>query len=376
VDYTKGDFEGTTILNFPLGPVEDNVDPQNFPPSVWLSQGSFSTDTPAPSTDPILMAVITFTTHAPGLTGFSFYVGTQDIQNPSVGTYFSEGYDDQSGNPILPSGAPYFFGHSYIEQTIVSFDYLWDGSAGDGVWDTADNWTPSGVPGAANHAAIPGGLLSYPTIDGTFAVYTLSVAPGAMLTIDAMGDLSAQVVENYGEIVLQKDVDGATGFHIGDGSGGTSYYGLDIDATGMGTTMVSIGGHQECTSIEPGETANRCYEITPANSVSADVTFYFAKSEADGIDSDHSPAVWHWSTGTMTWTIAGTPGAFTDMGDVFSLQMTGVSDWSPFVIKRTSASMPTVVSMAGFFARGGLIFALVVFGMAAVGAVYVLRKRR
>lgn len=56
----------------------------------------------------------------------------------------------------------------------------WNGSAGDGDWSTAKNWTPNTVPTATTDATIPfilgGGKMSYPTVSrGIAQVRTLSI---------------------------------------------------------------------------------------------------------------------------------------------------------------------------------------------------------
>ena len=35
-------------------------------------------------------------------------------------------------------------------------DYTWNGSAGDNLWDTAENWTPNGIPATGDQVTLNG----------------------------------------------------------------------------------------------------------------------------------------------------------------------------------------------------------------------------
>ena len=35
-------------------------------------------------------------------------------------------------------------------------NYTWNGSAGDGLWNTQENWTPNGIPGEGDQVTLSG----------------------------------------------------------------------------------------------------------------------------------------------------------------------------------------------------------------------------
>lgn len=66
-------------------------------------------------------------------------------------------------------------------STIDWPEKTWDGSESS-LWSTADNWTPSGVPGAGERAVIPSGLTHYPYFNGSFSVGSIVVKSGGVVT--------------------------------------------------------------------------------------------------------------------------------------------------------------------------------------------------
>ena len=55
-------------------------------------------------------------------------------------------------------------------------DYTWNGSAGDGLWDTAANWTPTGIPGTNDQVTLNG--TENITLSGTVTVKFLYIFTG------------------------------------------------------------------------------------------------------------------------------------------------------------------------------------------------------
>ena len=65
----------------------------------------------------------------------------------------------------------------------------WTGSAGDGVWGTAANWAPSGVPGAGDQASIPSGatvqVQSGHSVGSVESAGSLQLTSGSLSVSDA-----------------------------------------------------------------------------------------------------------------------------------------------------------------------------------------------
>jgi len=118
--------------------------------------------------------------------------------------------------------------------------------------------------------------------------------------------------------------------------------------------VVSIKGNQDCTTV-PGEAVRRCFDIAPATASgrNATITFFFAGSEIPaGQDCDDLNA-YRWDGGTWQ---ALTPGTRACGGDPQSLQVTGVTTFSKFVLKETA---PNAVVLRTFGVRtmDGLVYA-------------------
>lgn len=259
------------------------------------------------------------------------------------------------------------------EQSLIR-RHMWTGAV-DTDWDTAGNWTPNDVPGLNYAVEIPGGLSHYPVLQSAVSVYSLTVDAGGSLEVPDGQTLQADMVSNYGDLVLWKDVaDGvAADFHIYDSGMSVSYYGVVITSTGaMNATSVTIKGHQDCTSQdEPGDTADRCYDVAPDQApTSADIRFYYLADELDG----QVPAamnVWHWNSGTLTWTVAGTASPGGSAPDYY-VDVAGVTAFSPFVLKSGTIT-PTHVKLQGVQAVGGWI---TLSGVALVAAAWILHRKR
>ena len=87
----------------------------------------------------------------------------------------------------------------------------------------------------------------------------------------------AGTLTNNGTLQQTQTVGSNTDFlKIGNGSGGFSYYGVNIaNGSGLGSTTVSVSGNQIC-SLANGYPVRRCFVIDPATTASADVTFYYS----------------------------------------------------------------------------------------------------
>ncbi|MFH1228788.1 MAG: hypothetical protein V1701_12940, partial [Planctomycetota bacterium] len=76
----------------------------------------------------------------------------------------------------------FFWYNDDLNDLLCNAPRLWNGNSST-AWDTAGNWTPSGIPAATDDVYIPGGLVNYPTVGGNPSnCLNLTVANGASVT--------------------------------------------------------------------------------------------------------------------------------------------------------------------------------------------------
>jgi hypothetical protein len=326
--------------------------------AVWLDDSNWNTNN-AGSAQPYLLGVITFTAQTVGSSNFIVRVNTQNPEN-----------DSNYADIVTASPGVFWIPATINVEQVTVADYRWTGAA-DRVWSNSTNWYPVSTPGAAHAVVIPGGLSTYPLLDASASVATLTIAAGGQLEIPAAYQLTANSVTNDGRLTLWQDVlNGVqTDFHLYNSTMGVSYYGVEITANGaMNATSVLIKGHQDCTTQgEPGDTANRCYDITPGQApTDAAIRFYYLADELNGLNATQM-AVWHWDTGTMTWTLAGAPTPGGSPPDYY-VDVSGIADFSAFVLKDSSTTSPTAVALRDFLVRGGMEMAVGAIGALGVAA--------
>jgi len=139
------------------------------------------------------------------------------------------------------------------------------------------------------------------------------------------------------------------------------YGGLKLNPSGfnLGPTTVQIRGGQECTTI-PGETLQRCFNIAPTTapgSPGVAVTFYFTVADLPVGHTCETVELYHHDS--ITWSLPitrdvtyGTNGR--DCANLpYSIRVTGVTDFSPFVLAGSGAA-PTAVRLRDARALSGL----------------------
>jgi hypothetical protein len=136
------------------------------------------------------------------------------------------------------------------------------------------------------------------------------------------------------------------------------YGGLKLNPSGfnLGPTTVQIRGGQDCTSV-PGETAKRCFDIAPTTSPGSPgvaVTFYFTAADLPVGHTCETVELYHhdgitWSQPITRDLTYGTAGRICS-GALYSIRVTGVTDFSPFVLTGSGAA-PTAVTLTAFAAR-------------------------
>jgi len=212
--------------------------------------------------------------------------------------------------------------------------------------------------------------------------HNLVVNEGATLVLPE-GVAVSGVLTNNGVIQQLRLVSGSAWVDYVNTGG---YGGLRINANGqdLGDTLVRIQGGQECTSV-PGETVRRCFEISPgiAPVGNTDLTFFFSDGD---IPPDQTCAilnVFHWDETGWSAPLPLDPAYASggrDCGDEpYSIQVIGIDDFSPFVLK--SANEPTAVSLRHFQAEGtsaeliALLAVLVEFSLSLAGFRRVMIRR-
>jgi hypothetical protein len=181
----------------------------------------------------------------------------------------------------------------------------------------------------------------------TITLYNMTVNSGSTLVDLAEFHVNGTLT-NDGALQKTQDVNGSSDVSFFNTGG---YGGLTLNASGsdLGATTVTIKGDQDCTNVA-GETVRRCFDIAPANTTGrkATVTFYFAASELSGNTCSTLDA-YHWNGGG--WDPAESTASRNCSSEPYSIQSTGVSDFSPFALK--SDSGPTAVTLRSFTVQPG-----------------------
>ena len=180
---------------------------------------------------------------------------------------------------------------------------------------------------------------------GIYAHNNLVVDSGSELVMGENALTVDGTLTNNGGLRQTKDVTGSADVTFLSTGG---YGGLTLNANGsdLGSTDVTIKGNQDCTTTA-GETVRRCYDITPTNTsgLNATLTFYFAGDELSG-NTCSTLDVYHWNSTSSIWESL-TTGTRSCSAEPYSIQATGVSDFSPFALK-DDGSAPTSVTLVDF----------------------------
>jgi hypothetical protein len=196
-----------------------------------------------------------------------------------------------------------------------------------------------------------------PVLAADSGVFRLEIKPGASLDLATFNLTIEDSLTNQGQLKqtrLSTPLNSKTEFlHLTNASGAQDkYFGLELTPTGgtLGSTTVQIRGEAECTTTDPSNTVNRCYEITPSNSQATRVRFYYLPSETDGqVVSSLSP--WHWNSGS--WNPAGTLAGRGSLPNPYHwVEASSVASFSPFALT-DKISGPTVVTVSNVTARSG-----------------------
>jgi hypothetical protein len=143
----------------------------------------------------------------------------------------------------------------------------WTGSAGTEEWNTADNWSPTGVPETTDNIFIPSdpvGLL-FPVFNGDLTINantSLTINPGGALTVT--GNL-----DNYGTLKLESGSNGIASLIVGDytrETGGTEN--IEIYLTG-GNEETNFTWHYISSPVSTLSTDVFTTGTNPSNNLAA-----------------------------------------------------------------------------------------------------------
>jgi len=114
--------------------------------------------------------------------------------------------------------------------------YTWDGGGGDGLWGTATNWSPDGIPGILDSITIPtaGGPFSV-ALDSARSINNVTIESGATLNLDGFALTITGTFSNDGTLELH----GGETFSI---NGNAPPLAVDFDTNSGTVRYVGDGG--------------------------------------------------------------------------------------------------------------------------------------
>jgi hypothetical protein len=256
--------------------------------------------------------------------------------------------------------------------------YTWTGSASS-AWNSNSNWSSNVVPGSLDDVIIPPSAVpNWPIVNVTSAVHNLTIRAGALLTVSNPLTVTG-VVSNSGWMYQTRPVNGInTGvdfLRLQDTASNDKYRGLTITPTvsGLGNVTVTIKGNQPCGTLGTlPQTVLRCYEIAPQNPATATIQLFYTAAEAN---NNTAPNVYHWNTGTLTWTVlSSTHGG---SGEALWVQASA-NAYSPFALKGNAPTAITLTSQRAVsrVSNSPLLAGLLVVSGAAIAAWRKARTRK
>jgi len=199
--------------------------------------------------------------------------------------------------------------------------------------------------------------------------------------LDADGDFDAVIGEEEGNLNYYRNYGIHNETQTVNGNSDVSF-GYDvnrvaINANGLnlGDTEVYIEATAQATTVGGDAVAHR-YHVTPTitSGLDASITFFFGANEIPAGQTCDALNVYHWD-GSM-WDDATTPDSRQCATEPYSLTVSGVSDFSPFVL-RSGATAPTAVkSLHGAAQIPGQLLAVAGSVLAGFATWFGLRKSK
>lgn len=315
-----------------------------------------------------------------------------------VVTYNSGAYDLGAGMTLLPDGKIAMVGkcnNIYCAIRLQIADRVWNGGGTDNNWSTAANWAGGVVPAAGEIVQFDSTSTKPAIVDVPAIVVGISVGAGyhSVVTLhnsltvngqaiiapysglDANGNtITAATLHNNGTLTQTLTVNGNADVNFFNTGG---YGGVTINANNVNldSTRVVIHGNQECDT--QNSSVRRCFNITPVSTTghNATLTFYYAPNELNG-SSCTTMNAYHWNGTNSSWDAALTVAGRSCGVAPYSVQVTGVTDLSPFALHSSNA--PTVISIIQFSAdsRFSLNWLLALSSVLLIGLAVLRRKNR
>ena len=95
--------------------------------------------------------------------------------------------------------------------------------------------------------------------------------------------------------------------------------------------------------------------------------FYYLQSELESGHNYTQVRAWHWDD--PGWSLVGAGVTTGSLDEYYYVEETGVTAYSPFVLKDSSTVAPTAVGLIGLAGQGSLLAAMLVLGLIAAGVV-------
>ena len=134
-------------------------------------------------------------------------------------------------------------GFSAVQTTTTLAGATWNGSV-SGAWNTAGNWTPSGVPATGSAIVISSGTTSSPELSGSVSLSSLSLASGNSLDVGSRTLTVTGNIANNGTINATSgtvSINGSTAQTI---SGSGTISNVEVD-NASGVTITSGAGNMQ-----------------------------------------------------------------------------------------------------------------------------------
>lgn len=276
-------------------------------------------------------------------TGLAAYYRFDQQNDASVTTVYDTAVSSHHGTMTNMDPAA-----AWVASTAFN---TWIGSQSS-AWADGANWSRYAAPTAADNV----GLYNYPAsnppqISGSSIANSVLIATGATLTVQSSGSLRADglwfnfgSLQNEGTLQQEQMVDGSAPVQFfADGNYGP--FAIDGNGFDLGSTTVTIRALANCTT-GPEQTVQRCFDIEPTNSPTTGdpgsiLTFSFLSSELSS-NACNTLNAFHWNGDS--WDLLNV-GSRQCAIEPYSLQVTGVTDFSPFML--TSENNPTAVQLSG-----------------------------